>query len=307
MNFEQTFGEEGRRFADALRRLLPEVLQPDANRALAARAELQAIANKVSFRLRAASTYWLKYDLPRAVGRGQARAARQVGVRFGGVNMNLVNRLAQDLAPRLAAASESVQPYLSMALRKTTAMQIQRDTAGLDQAAGASVFDPAVNRSLITGALNRDTLKQAQARLMQDLGLDQGDNVLMLSGRMIEASVYAKMVARTRRAEAENQGAAYEYESQGFQFIETSSHAGVDPDDICYFLQGKVWALTPNDLGIPLLPAEYGLPPWHPNCVHTFGAWIPDLNGGQKAVNRVVDSHLNDAKALAAWDGGTKK
>lgn len=298
------YTREGRRFADALRRLLPVILSGTPDKAERARFTLRQMANKMSATLRKESKAWLDTELPAYVAKGQRRAAKDIGVQFGGVNRLLIQRMAQELAPRLATAAESVNPYLTRALRKATALAVLRDD-GADQTLKG--FNAQVNKSLFRGSVSNDNLKQAKRRLMEDLGLDKGDTVLLMSGRQMQADLYAETVARTRRADAENQAAAYEYETQGFQFIETSSHAGVDPRDICYFLQGKVWALTPNNLGIPLLPPEYGLPPWHPNCVHTFGAWVPELNGGQKAVDKVLRSHAKDESALAAWDGGTQK
>ena len=291
------YTEEGRLFADALRRFLPVILGPDQAKAAAAQAQLQKMSRKVSLNLKATSAVWLAVELPRLVAAGQRRAARQVGVGFGGVNRHLVQRLTQELAPRLATAAESVNPFLSMALRKTSDLKIKRQTAAASDEAFRNI-DPQINRSLLRGALEADDLKRSTRRLMANLGLDKGDTILLLSGRRMQASLYARTVTRTRRAEAENQGAAFEYLTQGYQFIETSAHAGVDPDDICYFLQGKVWALVPNDLGIPLLPAIYGLPPWHPNCIHTFGAWIPALNGGQRGIDLVLKRHAKDSRAL---------
>lgn len=298
------YTREGRRFADALRRLLPVILAGDPIKSERAQRELTRISNSVSAALTGAGQSWLENDLPKAFERGGKRAAKSVGVAFGGVNRFLVQRMALELAPRLADAAQSVKPYLSQALRKTQAIAVLRDDGPDVMMTG---FDRMASQSLLSSGIRRENLKHSQKRLMEDLGLDTGDTVLLLSGRQIQADVYARTVARTRRAEAENQAAAAEYTAQGFQFIETSSHAGVDPDDICFFLQGKVWALAPNDLGIPILPPEYGLPPWHCNCLHTFGAWVPDLNGGQKAVDKVVRSHAKDAEALEAWDGGTRK
>lgn len=303
------YTREGRRFADALRRLLPVILKNEPGKAERAQYELRRLANKTSNSLRAAGAAWLENELPRFVEAGQRKAIRSLkglkpGIGFGGVNRLLVQRMALELAPRLATAADSVNPFLSQALRKATAIAVLRDDA---PDAGLMNLETGINRSLLQGALSRDNLRQAQRRLLEDLNLDKGDTILLLSGRQMQADVYADTVARTRRAEAENQAAAAEYIQQGFQFVEISSHAGVDPRDICYFLQGKVWALVPNTLGIPMLPEEYGLPPFHPNCLHTFGAWVPELNGGQRAVDRIVRSHANDNKSLMAWAGKTQK
>ncbi len=300
---EKMYGYEGRRFADALRRLLPKIVEGTHLEQQAAQRELQQIANKTSAGLKAAGQEFIRTEIPKAVTLGGKQAASDIGIEFGGVNHQLITKLSLEAALPLARAAEGVRPFLGKALKQASLAAAQFDDSANRAIPGANLK---ISESLARGALEQDTAKQATKRLMSDLGLDKGDSVLLMSGRTMDAEAYAEMTVRTREMEGINAGKADQYMEAGVQFIETSEHEVVS-GDICEFLQGKVWALGPNSQGIPELPAEYGLPPWHPNCRHTFGAWIPELNGGDSAVSDVVESHSGDAKALEAWDGDTKK
>lgn len=300
----RAFAAAGTRFADRLRALLPVVLTGTTDQQDRARTILQREADRASSRMKQGAKVWLKNDLPKAVEAGQRTAARQLGVKFGGVNTRLVESLARDISPKLAQAAESTRPFLAKTLREVTAVRaelldgVDRELAGLNLS---------ISESLSRGAISRDDVRQATKRLLRDTGLTKGDQVLFLSGRSMEAKAYSELVVRTRRSEAISQAKWQEYTDQGVEYIITSQHSGVKEDDICSFLQGKVWAMGPNPYDIPELPPEYGLPPWHPNCLHTFAPFIPELRGGERALDRAAESHADDAEALGEWGGKTSR
>lgn len=82
-------------------------------------------------------------------------------------------------------------------------------------------------------------------RTKEEAGYDVEGDGPKFEGRRLSAGDWASTVSRTRRAEAINRPKADEYEANDYRLIQTSSHAGVDPDDVCSVLQGQVWALGP--------------------------------------------------------------
>jgi len=294
---ERGFSIAGRSFAAQLRKLLPVIVTGTPSQQQAARAQLERAAATATEKMKLAGRAWLLPATARAVIQGQRSAARELGVSFGGPNIRLIEKLALETAPRLAAAAESTKPLLAQALRAATAVRAIRAGKGSRALTG---LNRDVAFSLQRGALAIDTPKQAAQRLLTDLGLRKDDRVLFMSGRRMRANAYAETVSRTKRMEALNLGKASEYSSNGYQYVQMSEHGGVEEDDICFVLQGQIFALQDNDpLGIQTLPAEYGLPPWHPNCAHTFAPWIPSLNGGRTAVARLVKAQPRLQKRLA--------
>lgn len=299
----KAFGQTGASFAKVLRKQLPLAVMGTPQEQAQARATLQRAADATSLRLSAASRDWLKGGtITQAVNSGQRAAAKQVGLKFGGVNVNLVQKLTMDIAKDLSRASASTRPFLAQTLRKATIIAKELD----ERQAKLKGADEAITESLLRGAVEQRTMRQNAKALLEDLGLDEGDRVIFLSGRKMGAEHYAELVTRTRVMEALNLAKADFLTANGYEFIKISEHEGVDEDDICFFLQGKVWALTENDLGIPMLPEEYGFPPWHPNCRHTFGAWQPKFES-EKDIQAAIDSHEDDEESLSEWDSNIVK
>lgn len=298
-----SFANAARPFAAKLRELLPVTLFGTPAEQAKARQQLQRLADQTSLKLKAASRDWLRSrTLELAVVKGQKQITSQINATFGGVNVRLVEKLSREVATDLGRASASPRPFLAQTLRQTTAWGAKHgETVKL-----LDDLSQQVTKSLLRGTVAQRTLREASKQLLQDLGLDKGDKVLFLSGRKMGAEHYAKLVTRTRTLEALNQAKAEELTNRGYEFILTSAHEGVDERDICFFLQGKVWALQENDLDIPVLPEEYGLPPWHPNCRHTFGAWQPKFES-EEDITKAVEAHEGDAEDLEDWDGKVYK
>lgn len=293
----------GRTFANALRKHLPDAVFGSSAQSVRARAVLAKTAEQTSLQMTAAARSFLQGPtIKDAVRAGQVQATKAIGVEFGGVNTGLVSKLNRDLAPDLARAADSPRQFLSKTLREATAYAKAKESEvmPLDGA------NRTISETLLREALSETSYKKTVNAMLEELGLDKGDRVLFLSGYRMEAEAYAELVTRTRTMEALNEAKAEELQDNGYQFIKTTEHPVEDERDICFFLQGKVWALTENDLGIPLLPAEYGLPPWHPNCGHSFGAWQPKFETPE-AIQAAIDAHDDDDAQLAEWDGKVLK
>lgn len=304
------FRRAGAEFAYTLRMNLGKAVYGTPTEMARARGVLRKAAQDATTKMTRAGSIWLNSPatIEAMVILGQRSAATQVGIKFGGPNTKLIQQLKLDTARDLSRAAHSTTPFLETTLRKATVIATEqlREQGTLTQSTSVDDFNKALSKSLLSSAQAEKVSRQSSKKLLEDLGLDKGDRVLFMSGRTMEADAYAKLVTRTRTMEALNKAKAAELTANGYQFIETSEHDGVEEDDICYFLQGKVWALAPNEEGIPVLPEEYGLPPWHPNCAHTFGAWQPKFEG-KDAVDKAVDSHADDDEVLAEFGGKTSK
>lgn len=293
----------GRTFANALRKHLPDAVFGSSQQSVHARAVLAKTAAQTSLQMTAAARSFLQGPtIKDAVKAGQVQASKAIGVEFGGVNKGLVSKLTRDLAPDLARAADSPRQFLSKTLREATAYAKAKESEVMP----LDGVNRTISETLLREALGETSYKKTVNTMLEELGLDKGDRVLFLSGYRMEAEAYAELVTRTRTMEALNEAKAEELQDNGYQFIKISEHPVEDERDICFFLQGKVWALTENDLGIPLLPEEYGLPPWHPNCGHTFGAWQPKFET-EAAIQEAIDAHEDDDAQLAAWDGEVRK
>lgn len=284
-----------------MRELLPFAAMTSGTASQQARDLITLAAQRTSVELVRESVTWLNGPtLGKAVRAGQVAAARQIKVAFGGINARLLRELTIETTGNLLPVAASPQDFAKQALRKSQA---------LVAAAAFDVIktDQALTRILIRSTLAQETSQEMSKRVLKETGLEAGDRILLVNGQQWEAEAYAKMLTRTRGMEALNRGKATELLDNGYEFIETSEHDVKDKDDICNFLQGKVWALTENDKGIPMLPPEYGLPPWHPNCSHTFAAFIPEFNGGDDALDDAADSHADDADTLDEFQGSDGK
>lgn len=290
----------GKTFANALRKHLPDAVFGSSQQSARARAVLAKTAEQTSVQLTAASKAFLKgATIKDAVVKGQVQASKAVGIEFGGPNTALVNKLTKEIAIDLARASASPRASLANTLRRATAYAKQNEgiTTALEN------VNKGISEVLLKEALTETTYKRTVARMMDDLGLEDGDKVLFMSGYRMDAEAYAELLTRTRTLEAINEAKAEELKDNGYEYIKTTEHGGVDERDICILLQGKVWALDPdNDLGLPVLPEEYGLPPWHPNCGHGFGAWQPKFET-EASIKEAIAAHEEDEAELEKWEG----
>ncbi len=306
ISLEEAFGAEGKRLAALMRSLLPIATLEKGPRADQARRTLQREADATSARLVKASQTWLKSDvISSQVVKGQQEAAEESGIIFGGPNLSLIDRLTREIASDLIPAAASPRLYVDRALTKGKAIAVEKFDSWASEIHATSNLDTQMTASLLRGSLAQETPEQMGKRILADLGLDSSDRILLAGGRSYEADYYAELLADTRSKQALNLGKAEDLTKRGMLYIQTSEHSGVKEDDICFELQGRVWALSANDLGIPVIPY---LPPWHPWCGHTIGAWVPEIEG-QKAVDSALSDHEDDQTTLAPFrgdDGGLR-
>lgn len=272
----QVFNGSSAAFVNSMREYLIVALQ-EGHASAQAKRLLQHEADKASVQMSNASAAWVRPRLYEASQDG----ITQLG--FGGVNTSLLERLTVETTRDLLSASEGPQRLLKSSLREGQAIMRVK---GLEPVR----LDSHINESLARGVLAQEGAADLQKRLMADLQLDRGGVIELDNGQIWDAEAYTDLVARTRPMEAMNQSKLSAIDGGGYEYIETSEHEGVK-DEACLFCQGKVWALREdNPLGIPVLPAEFGYPPWHPNCAHTFGVWIPKYRS-QDQIDAALAQH----------------
>ena len=136
-----------------------------------------------------------------------------------------------------------------------------------------------------TGGTVRDMQKDLKKRLL-GLDLRQPDGRLGVrykNGKIVSIDTYAKMVARTTPAEAQNKAKLIQGEQWGYDLVRCTTHSPTC--EICSRYQGRVYALTReaangkykgpagNPLRFPLLyetALVKGYETIHPNCRHRF-------------------------------------
>lgn len=304
-NLESLFGEHGQALAEVYRKHLAKAVLGTPAQQAEAQKILRNAADRTAEKLRADSGKWIGSDyFELSVTAGGKRASKDIGIRFGGPNQQLLDRMAFEASYDLVKAADSTRPFLQRLMRKSQAYASEHITPqGLAsvRATGSHILEENFKAAIAQGALESEHSREIAKRILKMNRLEEGDKVLLLNGQQWGAKEYASLLAETRKSEAENLAYADTIQSQGYEFIETSAHGGVTPGDICEFLQGNVWSLTENNSGIPMLPPEYGLPPWHPHCGHTFAVWIPELNGGASAIEDWVRMHKAQAPQLEAW------
>jgi len=91
--------------------------------------------------------------------------------------------------------------------------------------------------------------------------------------RRYKLPYYSKMVTRTARSMAANEGALQAAVEFGMDLVQVSVHVGACP--ICIPEQGVVYSLTGETPGFPLLTEERRLP-LHPWCAHRYLPTTPE-------------------------------
>lgn len=130
----------------------------------------------------------------------------------------------------------------------------------------------AITKKLSTGGTVREAKKNLQRTLVS-----QGLNGIRdKRGRMISLDAYASTVARSSTREATNTATMNHLQSLGYDLVKMSSHATSCP--ICAALQGRVYSLTGNTPGYPVLSQAYGSHAnIHPNCRHVLLPYVAEL------------------------------
>lgn len=168
-----------------------------------------------------------------------------------GPNDDLVLRiLMENATSRLGEASVTVGRRADDGLRRIALEQIASGTARGDSVA--------------------QTTKRLTAEL-EERGLvgrrQTGAKLMRVNGRNYQANKYAEMVVRTTAREAHSEAVKQRLLENNMDLVEVSQHTDTDGPDICNVYEGKVFSLTGQTDGYPILPIS---PPFHPNCVHVL-------------------------------------
>jgi hypothetical protein len=112
------------------------------------------------------------------------------------------------------------------------------------------------------------------------------------SGRKWSPDTYSAMYANTQASTFKDNIHVDELQDVGVEYIRISDHNTSTP--ICKQYEGKIFALSSNSLGVPVISIR---PPFHPNCRHVTLATRPDRASGYKENNKKVDKQFKAAKA----------
>lgn len=147
-----------------------------------------------------------------------------------------------------------------------------------------------VNQLLSEGIVTNDSFRQRSKILADELKRQLNGQSLVINGRNYRPGPYAELVTRTRGREAQSAGAVDNLAEYGVDTVRVSSHN--TETAICQQYEGKVYSLSGNTSGLPVLPQ---LPPFHPNCLHVIYPHIPRGEVRTMEENRLILEELASA------------
>lgn len=199
----------------------------------------------------------------RVVGRSQAEEST-VGT-FNVSNHDAVRVIARDMAGDLTKATDSMGATSKRLLRQTSQAKLSEDD--IDELIAGRLLggDRAETNSLL-----RDALVRAHNGNLVEVTDRNGDV------RHYRAGPYAKMVVRTKTAEAITQGNILQYQREGIDLIVIDGRVSENP---CTEFLGKVYSIAGDHPKYPALNSlPGGGPPFHPNCSKGIAAFIEELS-----------------------------
>lgn len=133
-----------------------------------------------------------------------------------------------------------------------------------------------VQKTLGQGILTGDTRKAITAQV-SDRFLKEGLTAFKVTDkkgnvRNLPLDFYAKTVVKTKLRQAHNTGTENRYKDNKVDLVIVDEHYPTCKE--CAKRQGVIISLSGNASGYQSKD-EIGLPPWHPNCRHTFRPYIP--------------------------------
>ena len=112
------------------------------------------------------------------------------------------------------------------------------------------------------------------------------------SGRKWDPDTYSAMYSVTQASTFQDDVHVDELKDLGIEFVQISSHGTDTP--ICMQYEGKIFALSANTIGVPVLEVR---PPFHPNCRHISISARPELAEDYRVINRRVDNTFQSKKS----------
>lgn len=249
-----------RRAQFALRRILAEMEGTDfridrANRLLAQ-------VDRVARALDQEGTAWARGALPEVYAEGVDFASAvmesqglSAGADLGAqVHTRAVDALVRRAAADVAGSAESVRTGFRRFIRRSQQLVLSEGE---------------VNRDLAQAIIQGETRKVASDRLLVRFMKRMDAGQFIEAGRYhFTPEYYSELVARTRIIEASSDATLALNEEFGNDLVQVSRHSGVDPsDDLCWELQGRVFATADDD---PDFPPLRHVPPFHPHCRHVL-------------------------------------
>lgn len=116
------------------------------------------------------------------------------------------------------------------------------------------------------------------------------------SGRNWSFDNYARMLARTKAAEARNQGLTNRMLASGYDLVQVSNHRS--DHRACAVWEGRILSLTGNTPGFPTLNGAAMAGLFHPNCEHSVNVIVPEL-----ASKTIAYQNPYNYRDTAATDG----
>jgi SPP1 gp7 family putative phage head morphogenesis protein len=163
----------------------------------------------------------------------------------------------------------------------TSAVQVMADQMMMDLIGGANaqgqfaetyirrtqqklLTERELNTKIASGVIQGSTRKEVSDSILDTMRERLVDGQLVTAGsRRYKPDYYAKMVARTRTAEAVTQGTINAGIEAGMDLFRVTIHETACPT--CVPFQGRVYSYSGNDPDFPKLER---VPPFHPNCRH---------------------------------------
>lgn len=158
----------------------------------------------------------------------------------------------------------------------------------ISRSARASLSDAVKNQIRMTiaeGKLTGDARKMISAAVEKNLRENGLSALRDRAGKEWSFENYARMLVRTKGAEARNQGLANRMLASGYDLVQVSDHNS--EHQACADLEGEVLSLTGNTPKGTELPGDivvwgsleeaqvHGL--FHPNCEHAINIIVPEL------------------------------
>lgn len=142
-------------------------------------------------------------------------------------------------------------------------------------------------RESISGIIT--TLERVQSKI--GVGIGTGDTVESITkmvqmqfvergftgfitrdGRRLPLDFYSMTVVRTKMKDANVKGAIARYIENGVDLVQTTEVGSTCP--ICAKREGIIVSLSGKDKDFPSVEVLGGLPPWHPNCIHSVRPYM---------------------------------
>ena len=182
---------------------------------------------------------------------------------LGAVNRQAIDVLIADIMVDVDFAASSTLRTMQRFIRRT-------QQSALDEAA--------INQSLITSEARLESLDRRARRLEREFRATVGaGDFIEVAGRRFNLSKYARLVARTRLAEAASQGSLDAITAMGIDLVRVSDHGKTDP--ICDQYAGKVYSISGSSTRFPRLEART---PFHPNCRHAVLPFVVELKSDRE-------------------------